>query len=104
MNAKYMLIGAGLAGLALFIIVKKKGAAVDVGAAVGEAAVDFVDGAVGGVAVGIGDVIGVPRTNMTECERAIAEGRTWDASFACPAGTFLKYLTSSHHESENLNS
>lgn len=42
-----------------------------------------------GVAIGIGDVIGIPRTDETECARAIREGRTWDASFACPAGTFI---------------
>jgi hypothetical protein len=39
-----------------------------------------------------GDALGVPRTNMTECEKAKAEGRTWDASFACPAGDFLGYV------------
>ena len=39
-----------------------------------------------------GDALGVPRTNETECERAKREGRTWDASFACPAGDFIGYL------------
>lgn len=38
----------------------------------------------------VGDAIGLPRTNETECQKALREGRTWDASFACPAGTFLK--------------
>lgn len=38
------------------------------------------------------DFFAIPKTNMTECERAMAEGRTWDASFACPAGTFIDYL------------
>lgn len=37
----------------------------------------------------VGAAVGVPRTNETECERALREGRTWDASFACPAGKFL---------------
>lgn len=37
----------------------------------------------------VGDAVGVPRTNETECERALREGRTWDASFACPAGKFI---------------
>ncbi|AVO42722.1 hypothetical protein [Simplicispira suum] len=60
------------------------------GAAAGSAVVDLGAGAV----LGIGDAVGLPRTEMTECERAMAEGRTWDASFVCPAGTFLKYLTS----------
>ena len=86
---KFMLIGVAVAALALLVLVKKKGAAADVGTAVGEAAVDLAGGIVGGVVLGIGDQIGVPRTNMTECEKALAAGRTWDASFACPAGTFI---------------
>lgn len=89
---KYMVIGVGLAALALVVLVKKKGAAAAVGEAVGGAAVEAVGGVVGGVATGIGDAIGVPRTNMTECEKAMAEGRTWDASFACPAADFLGYI------------
>lgn len=44
------------------------------------------------IAIGTGAVLGIPATNMTECEKAIAEGRTWDASFACPAGTFIKSI------------
>lgn len=39
-----------------------------------------------------GDVMGIPRTSETACEQAQREGRTWDASFACPAGSFLSYL------------
>lgn len=89
---KFMVLGVGLAALALVILVKKKGAAAAVGEAVGGAAVEVVGGVVGGVATGIGDAVGVPRTNMTECEKAIAEGRTWDASFACPASDFLGYI------------
>lgn len=57
--------------------------------AVGEAAVGAVDGLVGGVGSAVGDMFGVPRTNMTECEKAKAAGHTWDASFACPAGEFI---------------
>lgn len=82
--------GVLLAG-ALLLYVKKNtpgGVAVAAGAAVGQAAVD----AGAGVVLGLGDGLGVPRTSMTECERARAEGRTWDASFACPAGDFLSYL------------
>lgn len=40
----------------------------------------------------IGGAVGVPRTEATACERAKAEGRTWDASFACPASDFLKFI------------
>lgn len=80
---------------AVYLITRAARAAADlgpvgVGAAVGGAVVD----AGAGVVLGIGDGVGIPRTNMTECERAMAEGRTWDASFACPASTFLRYLAS----------
>lgn len=64
------------------------------GQAIGGAVVDLADGIVSGAVVGTGQLVGIPATNMTECERAKAEGRTWDASFACPAGNFIKYLFS----------
>ena len=93
---KMMLIGAAVAALALLILVKKKGAAAAVGTEFGQAAADLaygvVDGAVSQTAYNIGDVLGVPRTSMTECEKAIAENRTLDASFACPASDFFSYL------------
>jgi hypothetical protein len=63
-----------------------------VGQAAGGAAVDLVDGVLKGTVQGVGTAVGVPVTNLTECERAKIEGRTWDASFACPAGDFLKYV------------
>ncbi len=59
-----------------------------VGEVVGSA---VVDGAAG-VVVGAGKAVGIPATNETECEKALREGRTWDASFACPAGKFLGSL------------
>lgn len=102
---KKIMLGAGLAALvALVIYVKKKGgianAAVDAGSTLAfgaaEAVTGFawgaIDGTVSGVALTLGDKIGVPRTNLTECEKAKAEGRTWDASFACPAKDFLSYI------------
>lgn len=85
---KFMLIGVGVAALVVLYLVKKKGAAVAAGTAVGAAVVD----AAAGVVVGIGSGLGIPATNMSECEKAKAEGRTWDASFACPASDFLSYL------------
>jgi len=63
-----------------------KGAVADV---VGGAAGAVVDAGAGAV-LGIGDAVGIPRTDKTECQKALDEGRIWDASFACPAGTFLK--------------
>lgn len=64
----------------------------------GRAAVNAAGGLAGGVVEGIGEQVGIPVTNQTECERAIAEGRTLDASFACPAGTFLSSLFTSSDE------
>ena len=66
--------------------------AASAGQAVGSAAVQAVDGAAKGVIETIGQVVGIPVTSETECERAKREGRTWDASFACPAGDFLGYV------------
>ena len=59
---------------------------------IGGAVVDMADGVIGGTVVGVGQIFGIPATNLTKCERAKAEGRTWDASFDCPAGDFIKYL------------
>lgn len=69
-----------------------KGAAQDVGEAVSGAIVGAADGVLTGTVTGVGQVVGIPKTNMTACEKAMAEGRTWDASFDCPAGTWLKYI------------
>lgn len=87
-----LIAGALLAG-ALLLYVKKNGTgnvAVDAGAALGQAVAD----AGAGVVLGVGDAVGIPRTNLSECERAKAEGRILAASFACPAGDFLSYLWS----------
>jgi hypothetical protein len=59
------------------------------GQQIGAGAVDLADGIIGGAVTGAGQIVGIPATNMTECERAIAEGRTWDASLMCPAGRFI---------------
>jgi len=52
-------------------------------------AVGAVADAGAGTVLGVGDVLGVPRTNASQCEQDLAAGRTWDASFSCPAGTFI---------------
>jgi hypothetical protein len=82
-------IAVGVALVIGFLLIRKNLAdavASGTGAIVGAAG-----DAAAGVAIGIGDVIGVPRTNESECEAAMREGRTWDASFACPASTFVDY-------------
>ena len=97
MNLKTEIVIAGALLLAAVSMAKKAVAAVSDPAsqqAAGAAVADTVfSGAMNfgsGVVVGIGEAVGIPPTNQTECEKALAEGRTWDASFACPAGTFIK--------------
>lgn len=85
--------GIGAAVLAVWWL-SRQGNAQALGETIGSAAVETVVGAATGVVLGAGDAVGIPRTNMSECERAKAEGRTWDASFACPAGDFIKYVFS----------
>ena len=94
------LIGAGaIAVLALGLYVARKGVA---GAAAGitSGAIGAVVDAGAGVVVGLGQVVGIPATNETECEKAKREGRTWDASFACPAADFLTWSVGGLFKSE----
>lgn len=85
----YLVAGAAVLAALAYVVIRGPG---QVGADLGGAAVDLVDGVIGGAVVGVGEKVGIPATNQTECERAKAEGRTWDASFACPAGDFIGYL------------
>ncbi len=74
-----------LVGLGAYVW--RKGA-VGAGAAAGKAVGDLAGGAV----VGLGKTVGIPETNQDACAKAMAEGRVADASFACPAGTFIKWV------------
>jgi hypothetical protein len=74
--------GLAVAGVVAYFLIKK-GASVAANA-VGDAGV--------GAVKGIGSILGVPDTNMTQCQKDMAAGRTWDASFSCDASTFLSYL------------
>jgi hypothetical protein len=42
----------------------------------------------------------IPDTDLDECRSALAEGRYIDASFACPAGTFLRELVTGFSDGE----
>lgn len=87
----YLIAGGLVACAALYVAIRGvRGAAEGVGGAIVETA-----GGVGrGVVVTLGDVLNVPRTNETACQKAKREGRTLDASFACPAGEWLQYVFS----------
>ena len=84
------LLGLGVvAAVVLGLWVWKRGGVGPAAQAVGAGAVNAAGGVITGAVGAVGAAVGVPATDMTECQRALAEGRTWDASFACPAGTFL---------------
>lgn len=88
-KAEALLIVAGVIGL---VLLRNKLTNPNLIADVAAGTVEAAANVGAGVVIGVGDVIGIPRTDETECEKAIREGRTWDASFACPAGTFIKSL------------
>ena len=91
-----LMIGGGLLAVVAGLYIWKKGGVAGAAAGAASAVVNAATGAATGTVLGIGDAIGVPRTDQTECEKALAEGRTWDASFACPAGQFLGSIFSSN--------
>lgn len=84
-----MIAAAMIAAALAFVALK---GAKGVGYAIAAGAVDLVDGVFTGTVETIGINVGIPKTNLSECEKAKAEGRTWDASFACPAANFIGYL------------
>lgn len=88
-QGRAVLVGLGV-GVALVIALPllRRNAA-GIGKATGGAVFDFADGAAGEIVNSAGDVLGIPRTNKTQCEADMAAGRWWDASFSCPAGDFI---------------
>ncbi len=93
LTATHMLAGAAVLGALVWAMTRQGGAA-NLGASIGGAAVDFIDGAASGVVVGIGEVVGIPATDKTQCQIDREAGNTWAASFSCPAKDFLNYLWS----------
>lgn len=92
LNDKTILIGAGIAAGAVVALVVAKGGIKQAGAAVGAAAVDAVDGVIGGAVQGAGSIAGVPLTDAEKCRVAMSSGNYMDASLFCPASTFLKFV------------
>jgi hypothetical protein len=93
---KFMLIGAGVALLAMLYLVKKKGAAAGAGVAVGTAAVDLVGGVTTGVVTGVSQAIGIPTpaetiTDPTACQAYADENGTWSAIGKCGMPAFFGF-------------
>jgi hypothetical protein len=57
-----------------------------VGVSTGKAVVDTATGLV----VGVGESVGIPPTDAQLCDQYVKAGDWWNASFYCPAGTYLK--------------
>lgn len=83
-----LIAGAAVLAALAYVVLSRPG---QTGQAIGGAAVDLVGGIMGGAVVGIGEAVGVPATNQTQCQRDKAAGDTWAASFSCPAGDFVSW-------------
>lgn len=70
---------------------------------VASAAVGAVGDAAAGAVVGAGQLVGIPATNQTQCHKDLAAGSWWDASFSCPAGTFIGAVSTNVFGSTALN-
>ncbi len=81
-------LGVGVVLVALLPIIARYSRGI--GTAAGGAVVSAADGFIGEAVNSAGDIVGLPRTNQTQCEADLAAGRYWDASFSCQAGSFLK--------------
>lgn len=76
----------GVLGLIAYIVFRGPGG---VAKDTAKAGVNVLTGAVVGTVTGIGEAVGIPETSMTKCQKALAAGNYWDASFDCPASDFL---------------
>lgn len=84
-NEKLAIVGIG----AILLVPKLAGAIAQQSS---KAIVSAAGGAVTGTVTTIGQQVGIPETNMTKCQMDLMAGKTWDASFDCPAADFLRYL------------
>ena len=80
-----ILAAAALAGLGLIWWASRAGLV----ARAAQGAVGVAGDVAVGTVKGIGQVFGIPDTSMSACERALAAGNVLEASFQCPAGTFI---------------
>lgn len=90
----HLAIGAA-AIVGLVLVVRN---AKTVGTALGGAVVEAADGAVTGTVKTIGEKVGIPDTNVSQCQKDMAAGDSWAASFSCPAKTFIAYMLGSKPE------
>lgn len=90
MNTQTKLLLAVGGGIAGYLVLREIAARFDPHT-VAKATVHAAGQAATGAVIGAGKVIGIPETDEQKCRSALCEGRTLDASFFCPAGTFLSW-------------
>ena len=66
-----------------------------------DAATGAAEGVAVGTVVGIGKTVGIPETDVDQCEIDLANGDLWKASFSCPAPRYLKAITSGDYGPRN---
>lgn len=95
-NMEAVKLAAIIAAVAAVIyIVKKKGAAADVGAAVGGAIVDAAGGVATGILDGVSTAIGIPTTSETltdtgECRSYMDANGVWSSMGKCGLPAFMR--------------
>ncbi|MGH7886254.1 MAG: hypothetical protein ACREPG_00185 [Candidatus Binatia bacterium] len=75
----------GIAALIMFPQIVGK-----LGFRIGRTAITVVIDAATGAVIAIGESVGIPATDAAKCKEYVDAGDFWQASFYCPAGTFLK--------------
>lgn len=92
---KTLLIGAGVAAAAALYLVSKKKPGERLANTIGRELVGGLGNAATGAVVGLGEFVGIPATNASQCDKDLAAGDTWASSFSCPAGRFVGGIFSS---------
>lgn len=91
-NPYLPLLGIG-AGVVMALVLARKMDIIpgmnEVAYGAGSAAVQAVDSVLQGSVESAGLLVGIPKTNKTQCQKDVEAGRMWDASFSCPAKDFL---------------
>lgn len=84
MKAETLVAAAALGAAVLYVAAKRKPGE-SMGAAAGRVVVGAAADAGVGAVKAIGEQVGIPDTNTTQCDRDLAAGDMWAASFSCPA-------------------
>lgn len=95
----YLIAGAAVGAALLYVWSK---GAKNTGAALAGAAIDLADGVVSETVFTVGEAVGIPRTNKSECQRRIEEYRTapwyeqaymsFGISAYCTAGDYFRFI------------